>query len=76
MKQALVLFDAKIRKNKWPVKIVANVHDEFQWETKESYATITGEAAVQSIVEAGEFYNLRCPLNGEFKYGKNWRETH
>jgi DNA polymerase-1 len=76
MKQALVLFDAKIRKHKWPVRFVANVHDEFQWETKPEYATITGEAAVQSIVEAGEFYNLRCPLNGEFKYGKNWRETH
>ncbi len=76
MKKALVLFDAKIRQNKWPVKIVANVHDEWQWETKEAYATITGEAAVQSIVEAGEFYKLRCPLNGEYKYGRNWRETH
>jgi DNA polymerase-1 len=76
MKKALVLFDAKIRHNKWPVKIVANVHDEWQWETKESYAKITGEAAVQSIVEAGEFYKLRCPLNGEYKYGKSWRETH
>lgn len=76
MKKALVIFDAKIRQNKWPVKIVVNVHDEFQWETKEIYATITGEAAVQSIVEAGEFYKLRCPLNGEFKYGRSWRDTH
>jgi len=76
MKKALVIFEDKIRKNKWPVKIVVNVHDEFQWETAPAYATITGEAAVQSIVEAGEFYKLRCPLNGEFKYGKSWRETH
>jgi DNA polymerase-1 len=76
MKKALVLFDAKIRHNKWPVKLVANVHDEFQWETTPACATITGEAAVQSIVEAGLFYNLRCPLNGEYKYGRNWRETH
>jgi DNA polymerase-1 len=76
MKKALVLFDEKIRKNKWPVKLVANVHDEFQWETKENYATITGEAAVQSIVEAGLFFKLRCPLNGEYKYGKSWRATH
>jgi DNA polymerase I-like protein with 3'-5' exonuclease and polymerase domains len=76
MKKALVIFDEKIRKNKWPVKIVVNVHDEFQWETAPKYATITGEAAVQSIVEAGQFYKLRCPLNGEFKHGKSWRETH
>ena len=76
MKQALVLFDAKIRQNKWPVKMVVNVHDEFQWETDEKYAIITGEAAKQSIVEAGLFYNLRCPLDGEFKYGRSWRDTH
>ena len=76
MKQALVLFDAKIRQNKWPVKMVVNVHDEFQWETDEKHAIITGEAAKQSIVEAGLFYNLRCPLDGEYKYGKSWRQTH
>jgi DNA polymerase I-like protein with 3'-5' exonuclease and polymerase domains len=76
MKQALVLFDEKIRKHKWPVKMVVNVHDEFQWETEEKYAIITGTAAKQSIVEAGEFYKLRCPLDGEFKYGKSWRSTH
>ena len=76
MKQALVLFDAKIRQNKWPVKMVVNVHDEFQWETDEKHAIITGEAAKQSIVEAGLFYNLRCPLDGEYKYGKSWRDTH
>ena len=76
MKQALVLFDAKIRQNKWPVKMVVNVHDEFQWETDEKHAIITGEAAKQSIVEAGLFYNLRCPLDGEYKYGKSWKHTH
>jgi len=76
MKQALVLFDAKIRQNRWPVKMVVNVHDEFQWETDEKHAIITGEAAKQSIVEAGLFYNLRCPLDGEFKYGRSWRDTH
>ena len=76
MKQALVLFDAKIRQNRWPVKMVVNVHDEFQWETDEKHAIITGEAAKQSIVEAGLFYNLRCPLDGEYKYGKSWKHTH
>jgi hypothetical protein len=32
--------------------------------------------AVESIIEAGEFYNLRCPLDGEYKVGRNWSETH
>ena len=76
MKQALVLFHRKVKQNKWPVKLVANVHDEIQFETTENYAIIAGEAARQSIVEAGEHFNLRCPLDGEYKVGKTWRETH
>ena len=76
MKKALVFLDTKIRANKWPVKMVANVHDEWQMETKEEYATIVGKAAVDSIREAGEYFKLRCPLDGEYKYGKNWKDTH
>jgi DNA polymerase I-like protein with 3'-5' exonuclease and polymerase domains len=76
MKKALVLFNDKIKLNKWPVKMVANVHDEFQFEVPEKLAEVAGQAAKQSIVEAGVFFKLRCPLDGEYKYGKNWRETH
>jgi DNA polymerase I-like protein with 3'-5' exonuclease and polymerase domains len=76
MKQALVLFHNKAFKNKWPIKLVANVHDEIQLETSEKYGTIVGEAVVRSIVEAGEHFGLRCPLAGEYKIGRNWRETH
>ena len=76
MKQALVLFHEKIVYNNWYVKFVANVHDEFQFETRPDIAQVVGEAARQSIVEAGEFFNLRCPLDGEYKIGKTWKETH
>lgn len=76
MKKALVIFNDKIKKNKWPVKLVANVHDEFQFEVPESFAEVTGEAAKNSIIEAGVFFKLRCPLDGEYKYGKSWRDTH
>jgi len=76
MKKALVLFYDKIKANKWPVKLVANVHDEFQFEVPEALADEAGKAAKMSIVEAGVFFNLRCPLDGEYKIGRNWRETH
>lgn len=29
-----------------------------------------------SIVDAGEFFKFRCPLDGEYKIGSNWAETH
>ncbi len=35
-----------------------------------------GELAVKSIVKAGEYLNLRCPLDAEYKLGRNWAETH
>lgn len=76
MKKALCLFYDKVRKNKWPVRLVANVHDEFQFETLSEYVIMAGEAAKKSIVEAGEFYKLRCPLDGEYKHGESWRQTH
>jgi DNA polymerase I-like protein with 3'-5' exonuclease and polymerase domains len=76
MKKALVLFNDKIKANRWPVKLVANVHDEFQFECPQSIAEDAGKAARMSIIEAGVCYNLRCPLDGEYKIGRNWRETH
>jgi DNA polymerase I len=76
MKKALVIFDDKRKANKWPVKYVANVHDEAQLECPKDIAEEVGKAFRQSIIEAGEFYNLRCPLDGEYKIGRNWRETH
>ena len=76
MKKALCIFYDKIKANKWPVKLVANVHDEFQFECSPEIAEEAGKAARMSIIEAGEFYKLRCPLDGEYKIGKSWRETH
>ena len=76
MKKALVIFDNKRAANKWPVKYVANVHDEVQLECTKDIAEEVGKAFKQSIIEAGEYYKLRCPLDGEYKIGRNWRETH
>lgn len=76
MKKALVIFYDKIKTNKWPVKLVANVHDEFQFECPKEIAEEAGKAARMSIIEAGEHYKLRCPLDGEYKIGANWRQTH
>jgi DNA polymerase I-like protein with 3'-5' exonuclease and polymerase domains len=76
MKQALVLLDKKIRLLKLNANFVANVHDEWQIECSEEDADLVGEAAVQSIIEAGTKLALRCPLDGEYKKGKTWAHTH
>jgi DNA polymerase I-like protein with 3'-5' exonuclease and polymerase domains len=76
MKKALCLFYDKIKENRWKVKLVANVHDEFQFECPLDIAELAGKAARMSIIEAGQHYKLRCPLDGEYKIGRSWKETH
>ena len=76
MKQALVIFNAKLKKLKMNYKFVANVHDEWQVEVPWTFAEQVGRLGVESIEEAGKVLEMRCPLTGEFKYGNNWKETH
>ena len=76
MKKALELLDLDLKLNTIDAKIVANIHDEWQIEVKESQADYVGRAGVQAIKDAGNFYKMRCPLDGEYKIGDSWYETH
>jgi len=76
MKQALVMLDDVLRLNAMDYKFVANIHDEWQIEVPKDKADFIGNFAVDSIVKAGTHFNLRCPLDGEYKIGDNWSETH
>ena len=55
---------------------VAHVHDEIQAIVKPQFTTIYKDLAINCFRKAGEFYELKCPLTGEAKEGKNWMETH
>jgi DNA polymerase I-like protein with 3'-5' exonuclease and polymerase domains len=76
MKQALVILDKKIKSAKIDAQFVVNVHDEWQIEVAEKDAETVGKMAIESITEAGLFFEMRCPLAGEYKVGSNWKETH
>ena len=55
---------------------VANIHDEFQAEVTPDKAEAFGKLAVESIQHAGKQLKLNVRLDGEFKIGNNWAETH
>jgi DNA polymerase I-like protein with 3'-5' exonuclease and polymerase domains len=76
MKQALILLQRKFKSIIIDAHFVANVHDEWQIETNQELADTVGHLAVQSIRQAGRHLNLRCPLDGEYKVGNNWAQTH
>jgi DNA polymerase I-like protein with 3'-5' exonuclease and polymerase domains len=54
----------------------ANVHDEVQFSCKPEHADELGQLFVDSIKNAGKVLKVRCPLDGEYKVGANWKETH
>ena len=74
MKQALVHLSDRLKNI--PHRFVANVHDEWQIETTAHYADTVGRIGVRAIRIAGETLSLRCPLDGEYRVGNNWAETH
>jgi len=76
MKRGLAMLDSLISLNTFDAKFVANIHDEWQMEVREDIAENVGRLAVDCIIKAGEYYNLRCPMDGEYKVGDNWSETH
>lgn len=57
-------------------KQVAVVHDEVQLEVEESRAEEIGKIYQQCFRDAGEFFHTFCPLEGEYKIGMNWEESH
>lgn len=80
MKVALIQLFHLLNGLKWQhgreYAFVANIHDEFQAEVAPDKAETFGKLAVESIQHAGKQLKLNVRLDGEFKIGNNWAETH
>ena len=76
MKEALCILVAELDGEKVPYKMLINCHDEWQIETPKDYAEQVGKLGRQAIQDAGQRLGLRCPLDGEYKIGSSWAETH
>ena len=76
MKQALVTLDDYAKLWNINYKFVGNIHDEVQSEVATEQAEKFGWLAVECLKAAGISFELRCPLDGEYKVGSTWAETH
>ena len=80
MKVALIKLHNKLQQLGWQhgreYSFVGNIHDEFQAEVKPDLAETYGELAIKAIQAAGKDLKLNCPMDGEYKIGKSWAETH
>jgi DNA polymerase I-like protein with 3'-5' exonuclease and polymerase domains len=78
VKTSTILLHSRIDWEQWQDKVnmVAHVHDEMQFQVKEELADKLGQAAIKAIKESKFIYNFNCPLDGEYKVGQSWSETH
>jgi DNA polymerase I-like protein with 3'-5' exonuclease and polymerase domains len=79
-KMAVILFNREIRKRGWyqdgSVRQLAYVHDELVVLTKEGMEKEVATLIEDAMRQAGEHFNLRCPIEGESKIGKTWCDVH
>lgn len=76
MKRALVIAVDDWAGAGLEVQPILNIHDEFQVLCDPEHAEQVGKIAAEAIRKAGEYYNLRCPLAGDYDIGENWSQTH
>jgi len=76
MKKALVILDKYAKEWELDYKFIGNIHDEVQTEVREAHADKFGWLGVECLKAAGIEFGLRCPLDGEYKIGTTWAETH
>lgn len=56
---------------------MAWVHDEYQIAARtEELAHEIGEVSKWAIKEAERYFNFQCPLDIDYKVGKNWADCH
>lgn len=72
----MVLYSEELISKRIPFRQVAMVHDEIQIETLKEYGDVVGKAVVDAIKKAGELLSSNCPLDGEYKLGLSWADTH
>ncbi|MBO8085940.1 MAG: hypothetical protein J7D61_07860 [Marichromatium sp.] len=57
-------------------KLVGSIHDEYQTTAPPEHAEAVGQALVDGIRRAGEWFGFPLPTDGQCMIGQNWAETH
>ena len=75
-KQWLVHITERISKSGVDAKLVASIHDEYQFEVAKKDATKFGQITKDAMKDTEKTLKVKCPLDCDFKIGTTWKETH
>ena len=76
MKYSMVWLDQAAQAENLEWSKVIDMHDESQAECTDDDAPRYAYLAEQSLVKAGEYLGLRCPLAAEAEINTRWSKTH
>lgn len=76
MKLTTILLDDIIEKEGLDAHRVGDIHDEGQLDCAVEVADYVGKMAVACHIKAGELLEFCVPLDGDYKVGLSWKETH
>lgn len=58
------------------VKLVASIHDEYQFEVSKKDAERFGQLTGDAMKMTEQELEMKCPLDSSFKVGETWATTH
>lgn len=78
MKRAASIWLPRLHKERLPFKWVGYIHDEYETQVygDKDMAEYIAKIQMDSIRQAGEELNLRCPMAGSMSIGKDWSMSH
>lgn len=76
MKQAKILVDAEIRKQKIDALWAGDIHDEWQVDVLNDDVDEFIKICLWAFNEAGKMFNYVLPIDGDAKVGLYWGTTH
>jgi DNA polymerase I-like protein with 3'-5' exonuclease and polymerase domains len=71
-----VFINRAIKNSNLDAQIVAFIHDEVQLLVKEGQEDATGQLIQRAMRDVEQHFGFRCRLDSEYKYGRNWADTH
>lgn len=78
MKQAMIYIDEEIVRHglRKSVIKVADIHDEHQYRVRNEALSIFTEIVLPCFIRAGESFDYKIPIEGDYKIGQTWSQTH
>ena len=72
----LIKMITRIKHTDIDAKLVASIHDEYQFEVLNTDVNKFGQITKDAMKDTEKELRMKCPLDSEWKVGKTWAQTH